>query len=455
MHIVVWLSQNYIVRNKIKWNTFDKIDELIKYWAKEFFIWYVPNYWYEKFWFEISPNGRQSAQAQITTFEDFQNIVQYIKSKWAEALVTLNANSYNISVWNIIKQLIKDSDKAWVDWIIVSDLWILEYLKSINYTKKINVSTIFNIYNSETIKFLRDNYTINRYILPREVTIKEIIKITSEFPELKFEVFWSWDKCIWNNWNCFTEHNTKWGTDQFSNTVSGNPHSYCQFIEKVYKPRKILNYNFKNIILNPDISNTDKLKLLENKEIDDLNGVWNYLLSNIGAITTTYLKSKYNWFKNKSICVYDNSLSENSEYNKNIIKFTRGFQMSYLLLKDLFSKKEQEELEEFINRLTSEIKNWQLFYKQRIEEMGVDYIKLVDTLEWNRNWFESIKIFKNIPNIEALKIPARWKDIKHIIEYITWTSSWEHYSKTNYLDKTLDNSTGKFDYYNRLDNKFI
>jgi len=455
MHIVAWLSQNYIVRNKIKWNTFEKIDELMSYWAKEFFIWYVPNYWYEKFWFELSPNGRQSAQAQITTFQEFEQIVQYIKKQWWEVLMTLNANSYNTSVWDIIKQIIEDSDKAWIDWVIVSDLWVLEYLKSINYSKKINVSTIFNIYNSETIRFLRDNYNINRYIFPREVTIKEVLSITREFPDLKFEVFWAWDKCIWNNWSCFTEHNTKWWTDQFNESVSWNPHSYCQFIEKVYQPRKVINYNFKNIILNSDVSKTDKLKLLDNKEIDDLKGVWEYLLSNIGSIEKLYLKSKFNWFKNKSITIYDNSLSEKSDYNKNIILFTRWFEINYNLLKSQFSEEEQKQLEEFINRLTSSISYWQDFYNKRITEYWIDYVKLVDTLEWNRNWFDAIKIFKTISNIEAIKVQARWKDIKHIIEYITWTDNWDHYSKTNFLDKDIDNSTWKFDYYNRQNNRYV
>ncbi|HIP21671.1 MAG TPA: hypothetical protein EYG72_01825 [Candidatus Pacebacteria bacterium] len=54
-----------------------------------------------------------------------------------------------------------------------------------------NVSTIFNIYNKETVKFLIENYKINRVILPREVTLKEIIDITNHFPNVKFEVFLS------------------------------------------------------------------------------------------------------------------------------------------------------------------------------------------------------------------------------------------------------------------------
>jgi len=44
-------------------------------------------------------------------------------------------------------------------------------------------------YNCETIKFYLDNYKINKVILSREVTLKEIEKISKEFPKVKFEVF--------------------------------------------------------------------------------------------------------------------------------------------------------------------------------------------------------------------------------------------------------------------------
>lgn len=455
MHIVAWLSPNYITRNRQKGNTYEKIDEIMSFWATEFFVWYVPNYWYEKFWFELSPNWRQSAQAQIQSFNEFNDVVKYIQSKGWETLMTLNANSYNNSVWDIVKKLVDDAIKVWVNWIIVSDLFVLDYLKSIDYKWKINVSTIFNIYNSETVKFLKENYNINRFIFPRETTLKEIQKITSEFTDTKWEAFLSWDKCIWNNWHCFTEHNTNWGTDQFKDTTSWNPHSYCQFIEKVYDPKKIINYNFKNIINSTKLSEKEKLLSLENSKIDNLKGIWEELLSNLGKIDTKYLKQKFNWFKNKSILLYDNSLSKEVDYNKNIITFIRWFEMNYIFLKDSFTEEEKEKLEWFINENKKRIDFWIEFHEKRIEEFWNEYIKRVDTLEWNRNWFEALDFFKSIPNIEALKVPSRWKELLHIKDYITWTVNSKEYAIKNFLDYDEDNNTRKFNYYNSLDNNYI
>jgi len=45
------------------------------------------------------------------------------------------------------------------------------------------------VYNKEAIRFFIDNYKINKVILSREVTLKEIKEITSEFSEMNFEVF--------------------------------------------------------------------------------------------------------------------------------------------------------------------------------------------------------------------------------------------------------------------------
>jgi collagenase-like PrtC family protease len=45
------------------------------------------------------------------------------------------------------------------------------------------------VYNNEAIRFLLENYKINKVILSREVTLKEIEEIVTNFPETKFEVF--------------------------------------------------------------------------------------------------------------------------------------------------------------------------------------------------------------------------------------------------------------------------
>jgi collagenase-like PrtC family protease len=75
----------------------------------------------------------------------------------------------------------------------------LEYLKSIDYKGKINISTIMALYNKEAIKFFLENYKINKIILSRELTLKEIEELVNEFRDTKFEVFGEGDFCRYNN----------------------------------------------------------------------------------------------------------------------------------------------------------------------------------------------------------------------------------------------------------------
>jgi collagenase-like PrtC family protease len=45
------------------------------------------------------------------------------------------------------------------------------------------------VYNKEAIRFFIDNYNINKFILSREITLKEIESLVNEFPKMSFEVF--------------------------------------------------------------------------------------------------------------------------------------------------------------------------------------------------------------------------------------------------------------------------
>jgi collagenase-like PrtC family protease len=45
------------------------------------------------------------------------------------------------------------------------------------------------VYNSEAIRFLLENYKVNKIILSREITLKEIENLVTEFSDTQFEVF--------------------------------------------------------------------------------------------------------------------------------------------------------------------------------------------------------------------------------------------------------------------------
>jgi collagenase-like PrtC family protease len=45
------------------------------------------------------------------------------------------------------------------------------------------------VYNNQAIRFLLENYKINKIILSREVTLQEIESLVTKFSDTLFEVF--------------------------------------------------------------------------------------------------------------------------------------------------------------------------------------------------------------------------------------------------------------------------
>jgi len=45
------------------------------------------------------------------------------------------------------------------------------------------------VYNTEAIRFFLENYTVNKIILSREITLKEIENLVTDFSDTQFEVF--------------------------------------------------------------------------------------------------------------------------------------------------------------------------------------------------------------------------------------------------------------------------
>ena len=167
----LWFSSTWKNAKDVKQYIWD----LVLAWATEFFTWYNPPDWYTRFWFEVSPNGRFSEHEQITDFETLKLICEEVHNHKLELFINLNAWYYTDETFPYIEKMVKQFIEIWIDWIICWNIWILEYLKNIDYSWKVNISTIMAVYNKEAIYFMLDNYKVNKVILSREITLKEYV----------------------------------------------------------------------------------------------------------------------------------------------------------------------------------------------------------------------------------------------------------------------------------------
>ena len=82
---IVWLGFSTQWKNKKALKSY--ISGLVESWAGDFFTGYNPPYWSDKFWFEVSPNGRFSEHEQITDLQTLTEIVEEVQWHGLELFV--------------------------------------------------------------------------------------------------------------------------------------------------------------------------------------------------------------------------------------------------------------------------------------------------------------------------------------------------------------------------------
>lgn len=412
---IIWLGFNkwWKKRNDIK----EIIKKHIQQWAKEFFCGYNPPYWHNKFWFEVSPNGRFAEHEQITDFESLKEIVEEIHKYWKKIMWNINHWYYTEECWEETKQIIDDFIKVWIDGFIVSNFEILEYLEEIadwkrekwyiiNWKKyQLNISTIMAVYNTEAIKFLKENYPIAKIILSRELTIPEIENILNAFPDLLFEVFGEWDFCRYNNGLCFAEHKY---TDR----------DICTVVVNDWIVKKSINYDYRKIVKDEKLSNNEKAKLFDKTYEDEFTQLHNLL--DIYPIQQNKdlleeMKNLLNQILRKYIIFYDPLQWPKTKHNLN-------FQTVYEVAKILKQNNENiqhdyfKNIDELVDYLEKEKTEWQKQYIKNLEEFVWEkfWIKAKYKDDFynrsnNLNLFSYV-YFDKFKNLDTVKFPTRGRN---------------------------------------------
>ena len=447
---LIWgfgVAQKEIAQRKIEIK--DIINKYYNVWISEFFIWYNPSYWHNDFGFEFSPNWRFGENEQITSYETFQKAVDYIHTlkdtdgNPCEIFVAINFFYYSDITMPIIKRIIDEVISAGVDGIIVSTREVLEYLSEIWFQGRVNLSTIMPIYNADTVQFLINEFkelklNLSRLILPRELTLNEIKAIAEKFPDYSFEVFGQWDYCRYANWYCLSEHK------YFSRDL-------CTFILKHgINIRRSIRYDFKKTILNTELDEDSKQNLMDNS-LRDLNEI--FIAQNLmdfsekNSLINRYLQDFQNNFHGTKDFEEIKTIAQKIYILMKTDIATNYFKYIYDGLQDCtslhnnyidsflwlyFKLKEYIKIEEEFRQKIIEIKNIREhatnYYKEQIKtkwKFGIQ--TLYKFMLYNRTSVPFYKFFNDIPNIDVVKIPLRWRDLTLFKLWIELIDQWiEH-----------------------------
>jgi len=431
---IVWLGF------ATKWKNAKKVQEyiqsLIDGGATEFFTGYNPSYWSDKFGFEVSPNGRFAEHEQITDIETLRAIVEEVHKHELEIFINLNAWYYTDVTMPYIEKMVEEFESIWIDGIICGNIGILEYLKEKNYKGKINISTILAVYNTESIRFFLENYKVNKVILSREVTLKEIEKIVTTFPDTQFEVFWEGDFCRYNNWLCFAEH--KYGAKDI-----------CTLVVRDLVFKKKFHADFKSIILDEDLNNAEKIEKMDDTYLNPFEEIENIFekLDLLSFMNTQNDKQDLEWRLLKIIShnskrvdlFYDALKPINSEHNSEIITFLKW--LKYCLSEKIFEW-DWEKFEELKRELEKSIQSWLEYNLKKQKELWGDAkLKSLELSSFyaksdNLNLY-SYLFFSKFKNIETVKFPTRGRAYNDKIKMITDVVENEGMNIDTYIDRWI------------------
>lgn len=429
---IVWLGFS------TKWKKAKDLEKYIKSlvdgWANEFFTGYNPEYWSSKYGFEVSPNGRFSEHEQITDIETLKLIVEEVHKYDLEIFINLNAWYYTKETFPLIEKMVEEFEDIWVDGIICGNIWILEYLKERDYKWKINISTIMSIYNSEAIKFLLENYAVNKVILSRELTLKEIETLVTEFESTQFEVFWEWDFCRYNNGLCFAEHKY-WAKDICTVVVND------LVIKQKFRP------DFKEFILDDSFSNQEKVELMN----DDYKTIFERMESKLLILSWLFMvnddekvvleKKLYNLVdssKNRIDIFFDAMKPISSKRNQNVYTYLKA--IKYL---------NRPEFEDLKQEIITSIQSGMKYLTDRTKELwGRPKLKAIELWNFyargdNLNLYTYL-FFSKFNNIETVKFPTRGRNYTEKIKLIEDVLNDKKVDK-KYLDRWISIERAHYD----------
>ena len=396
----------------------EHIKTLVDSGAWEFFTGYNPPYWYEKFGFEVSPNGRFAEHEQITEYETLKLVVEEVHTYGIEIFWNLNFRYYTDETMPFIEQMVQEFIEVGVDGVICGNIGILEYLKKIGFTWKINISTILAVYNSEAIRFLLENYKINKIILSREVTLKEIEEILKEFPDTIFEVFGEGDFCRYNNWLCYAEH--KYTSRDICTLVVND-----LIFKKRYSPE------YKKIILDSTLSNYEKIQKLR----DDFEDIFEQIETILEWFTTgekdmevglKELSKIMLQSKNRVDLYFDGLRPMTDKKNKDVISFLKGgkFILAAVERGELeLEKVDREIIQNLTKEIEASIRSGIQFMKQEIHKIGGEAkLKAYELKNLYSKW-DALNLycylfFSKFKNLDTVKFPTRGRNYAEKIALI-------------------------------------
>jgi collagenase-like PrtC family protease len=180
----------------------------------EFFVGYVPDYWYDEFGFEFSPNRRYFQGAQITQLPALGRICRLAQDAGARISVTFNEHFVTRRAMALGERLLGEAADTGCSAIVVADPSVIPHVAESFPELDIHVSGDAGLYNAVACE-LAFELGASRIIFPRELGFAHMAAISKKCrgKGREFEAFVMGEPCVHDGARCFTEHGYDFGCD--------------------------------------------------------------------------------------------------------------------------------------------------------------------------------------------------------------------------------------------------
>lgn len=177
--------------------------------ADEIYIGCIDDVWTQKYHrfnsAAISPNRREGRSYNFSSWDDVEEAVHIVHDFGKSISFALNEHCYSKSALDDLKEIINRVVCIGFDYVIIEDLFLIDYFSFANTHIKVNLSGDTMVLNSYGVKWFQER-GVSRITFPQNITLPEIDVISRENPTMDFEVFILNGRCIFNSGTCFCMH---------------------------------------------------------------------------------------------------------------------------------------------------------------------------------------------------------------------------------------------------------
>jgi hypothetical protein len=190
-------------------DTPERIEELHRAGADEFFVGLVPPEWSEHYGWEISPNRRSLGGAyQHVDPAEMATAVAAAQDLGCPVFITLNAHMYGPGQLAALGHLVEICEGMSPAGYIVADPAMLAQLAEWGVDRPMNLSTCAACYNAEHVRWLAEIAPVHRAVLPRKMSFGEMQQLATDLADtgIELEAMVTGYRCFFNDEFCFSWH---------------------------------------------------------------------------------------------------------------------------------------------------------------------------------------------------------------------------------------------------------